>query len=620
MEIDYFILDSFVNCNFNSSSFSSAYESFSLLKNFLNDNNYQINSDMIEKLINENEKFCIAIEYIYEEYFIQILNNDFTNIDNDILVNSLKKYLDFSKEQLLIIDNESDRDDYDDSNNNYEDSIKKYFSEIGKYPLLTQDEEIELAYKIKQGDKDARKRFINSNLRLVVSIAKRYHCDTLTFLDLIQEGNLGLMQALEKFDIALGYKFSTYATWWINQYILRAIIDKGNTIRIPVHAYERFLKYKSIQSKLVNKLNRQPTNDEIAKELNVSVNEIEEIFKYDYNMTSLNATINENQDSELGDFLQSDEDLEMDIDNTLLKKDIMDLIENSNLSDREIKITLLRNGFVNNRVYTLEEIAKMFKLTKERIRQIEAKALIKLRKSKKVIDLVWYSQNIDGATSVIESYRKKKYIIAKEDSKDSIEIVDSYTEHIKRFLSPLYQKYSEDIIYFILSNLNEYELNIIESVNNGTEISINQFDYFNKILIFKIKFLLSNSSSLSLKKKEDSFIDAMMKFKNQIEGYYIREEYSELSKEDCDFILDLLNNDKLLKFINMFSFRDIICFVLKCGYVNGKQLSINFISELLNISEKNVVSSINKMLKKYNNDYQSFFELIDCDEKKHKNI
>lgn len=610
MEIEYSVLDNFINCNFDASSFSSSYKSFSLLKKFVCDNDYFISSDMIEILINENEKFRNAIEYIYERYFIQISDNDFTNFDNEILVTSLKKYLTFSKEQLLIIGDESEEVDYDDSDNNYEDGIKIYLCEIGKYPLLTADEEIELANKIKNGDKNAREKFLNSNLRLVVSIAKKYHCDSLTFLDLVQEGSLGLMQALNKFDVSFGYKFSTYATWWINQYILRAIVDKGSIIRIPTHAYEKNLKYKAMYSKLCATLNREPTNEEIAQELNISKKELEDIIKYDYDITSTNTPVNEVQDSELGDFLPSDENIENSIMDSLLYDELMNLIKIAKLDDREKKILLLRNGFINNRAYTLEEIAFMFKLTKERIRQIEINALNKIRKTRKVNDLLIYSQNFEKSKSFIDSINKKN---TSNRRKNTNNIDYSYNKQLQHCLLLIYKIYSKDKIKFMLSNLSEFDLNIISLINSNSDISFEQFDYFNKILFYKMKFLLINSNMETIQKKEEKYINDVAIFKNQIEGYYIEKKYNELNEYDCDCIIEYLSSGNLLKFKDMFQFKSVICIMLKYGYFNGKCLSNDSICELLNTSEKLVDKYIYFILERYK-DYKEFFKIVDSDE------
>ncbi len=610
-ESSFNFFSNFINYKFiEITSYDSAYEKFCLLDTLIKSHNYEISLELIDELIIKNEKFYTALEFIYEKYYNQILDNDFSNIDNDLLKEVLKRYNYFNNLRLLDEDDISGDNYYNETSDNYGNSVAKYLKEIGNYPLLTPTEETELAYKIKFGDKVAREKFLNSNLRLVVSIAKKYHCENLSFLDLIQEGNLGLIQALEKFDVTLGYKFSTYATWWINHYITKAIIDKGSAIRIPVHAYEKFLKYKSIQNKLELDLNREPTIEEIALELKMTPKEVSEIVKYDYDITSINNVINEDQDSELGDLLPNGEDIELSTINSLLKEDIINLIKASNLDDREIKIILLRNGFINDKVYTLEEIARMYNLSRERIRQLEEKGLKKLRKSKKIKDFLCYSQDIKKSKVFLETINKKNRSTREQKIIDKITY--SYSVEIKKSLSNLFKKYSKEKIGFMLSNFSEYELNIIDSINKESEISFEQFDYFNKVLKHKIKFYLHNSKPIDLEKSNENFINTMTRFKNQIEGYYIRNNYTELSEDDCDCIIDFLNSDKLLKFIDMFQFKNIICVLLKYGYFNNKCLSISFISNLLRVPEKTVNGYINSIIVKYEN-YTDIFDIIDND-------
>lgn len=259
------------------------------------------------------------------------------------------------------------------------DPVRMYLREIGKERLLSAEEEVELAQKIEQGDKKARERLINANLRLVVSIAKKYMGRGLTFLDLIQEGNIGLMKAVEKFDWRRGYKFSTYATWWIRQAITRAIADQARTIRIPVHMIETIGKFKKVQRELEQKLERPPTAREIAKKMKIDVSKAREIMKISVEPTSLEASVGDEKDSKLKDFIQ---DLtgakpEDAAGKELLEKHIVEVL--STLSPREKKVLELRFGLADHQPRTLEEVGKVFGVTRERIRQIEAKALRKLR-------------------------------------------------------------------------------------------------------------------------------------------------------------------------------------------------------------------------------------------------
>ena len=270
-----------------------------------------------------------------------------------------------------------------------EDPVRMYLKEIGKIPLLSTEEEIGLAKKMELGDKDAQKRLAESNLRLVVSIAKRYVGRGMQFLDLIQEGNLGLIKAVEKFDYTKGYKFSTYATWWIRQAITRAIADQARTIRIPVHMVETINRLVRTSRQLLQELGREPTTEEIAARLEMPVERVAEIMKMSQEPVSLETPIGEEEDSHLVDFIQDDNVLipQDAAAFTLLHEQLMEVL--LTLTDREQKVLRLRFGLDDGRPRTLEEVGRQFKVTRERIRQIEAKALRKLRhpsRSKKLKD------------------------------------------------------------------------------------------------------------------------------------------------------------------------------------------------------------------------------------------
>ena len=260
-----------------------------------------------------------------------------------------------------------------------EDPVRMYLKEIGKVPLLSADEEIKLAQRMEEGDEAAKKKLAEANLRLVVSIAKRYVGRGMLFLDLIQEGNLGLIKAVEKFDYRKGYKFSTYATWWIRQAITRAIADQARTIRIPVHMVETINKLIRVSRQLLQELGREPSPEEIAEEMDIPVERVREILKISQEPVSLETPIGEEEDSHRGDFIQ-DENVPVPADAaafTLLKEQLDEVL--GTLTEREQKVLRLRFGLDDSRARTLEEVGKEFNVTRERIRQIEAKALRKLR-------------------------------------------------------------------------------------------------------------------------------------------------------------------------------------------------------------------------------------------------
>ena len=272
-----------------------------------------------------------------------------------------------------------------------DDHVKMYLKEIGKVDLLSPEDETELARKMSEGDTEAKKRLAEANLRLVVSIAKRYVGRGMMFIDLFQEGNLGLIKAVDKFDYTKGYKFSTYATWWIRQAITRAIADQARTIRIPVHMVETINKLVRVSRQLVQELGREPTPEELAKELNMSVEKVREISKISQEPVSLETPIGEEEDSHLGDFIPDDDAPAPSeaASFVLLKEQLVDVLKT--LTPREAKVLKLRFGLDDGRQRTLEEVGKEFDVTRERIRQIEAKALRKLRhpsRSKKLKDFL----------------------------------------------------------------------------------------------------------------------------------------------------------------------------------------------------------------------------------------
>lgn len=310
-------------------------------------------------------------------------------------------YKTFEKEGINLVDKKDLKDDDEEEVDvtkedlsvpkgvTVDDPVRMYLKEIGKISLLTADEEVEIAKRMEAGDESAKKELAEANLRLVVSIAKRYVGRGMSFLDLIQEGNLGLMKAVDKFDYTKGFKFSTYATWWIRQAITRAIADQARTIRIPVHMVETINKLVRVQRQLVQDLGRDPLPEEIAAEMNLDVERVREIQKIAQEPVSLETPIGEEEDSHLGDFIPDDEILSPQdaATFTLLKEQLNSVLET--LTEREKKVLTLRFGLDDGRARTLEEVGKEFDVTRERIRQIEAKALRKLRhpsRSKKLKD------------------------------------------------------------------------------------------------------------------------------------------------------------------------------------------------------------------------------------------
>lgn len=334
-------------------------------KNKKNILEYQEISDFFQKMELNAEEFEKILDCL-ESNSIDVLRIS-DDDDDDILITE-EDEIEVEKIDLSVPDGVST-----------EDPVRMYLKEIGKVPLLNADEEIDLAKRMELGDQEAKKRLAEANLRLVVSIAKRYVGRGMLFLDLIQEGNLGLIKAVEKFDYRKGYKFSTYATWWIRQAITRAIADQARTIRIPVHMVETINKLIRVSRQLLQELGREPSPEEIAEEMNMPVERVREILKISQEPVSLETPIGEEEDSHLGDFIQ-DDNVPVPADAaafTLLKEQLVEVL--GTLTEREQKVLRLRFGLDDGRARTLEEVGKEFSVTRERIRQIEAKALRKLR-------------------------------------------------------------------------------------------------------------------------------------------------------------------------------------------------------------------------------------------------
>lgn len=327
---------------------------------------------------------------LLDELYNKLLEHNITVISGDDVSSNggnAQRVLEEAKEEenLILNDEEITKDV------NINDPVRMYLKEIGRIPLLTPDEELALSERINNNDEDAKRILAESNLRLVVSIAKRYVGRGLLFLDLIQEGNIGLMKAVDKFDSNRGYKFSTYATWWIRQAITRALADQARTIRVPVHMVETINKMVRVQRQLTLELNREPSEEEIAKKMNVSIDKVREVIKISQDPVSLETPIGEEDDSHLGDFIKDESSLSPEeyTENEILKEEIDDVLQS--LQPREQEVLRLRFGLKDGTCHTLEEVGKKFNVTRERIRQIEAKALRKLRhpsRAKKLRDFM----------------------------------------------------------------------------------------------------------------------------------------------------------------------------------------------------------------------------------------
>ena len=368
--------------------------------------------DFCVELLN-NIKINKLMKTIYDKNKKDIIRDNIGNITNDELTATLLECYCMVNNISLEEDEEKEEKEEKTSNNTTsgyteDDIYKLYINEVGKHPLLKYEQEKELAERIKQNDEEARKLLIESNLRLVVSIAKKYVGHGMQFIDLIQEGNIGLITAVEKYDSSRGFRFSTYATWWIKQAITRALADKSRNIRLPVHVYEKMSRINKARTDLSRELGREPTIKEIALKTRLSEQSVSDTIKLQLDSVSINTEIGDDEKSELGDFIPSDEDSpeEQTIINTL-PDNIKNLLLECHLKEKEIKILTLRYGLDGSGPKTLEEIGEMYNITCERIRQIEAKALNKIRRSKNIKEFADYMDDPDKAIKLVSNYSGK---------------------------------------------------------------------------------------------------------------------------------------------------------------------------------------------------------------------
>lgn len=439
------ITDHYINTNIKISE--NASENLAQLKNlcnFFSTLDYVPDIDFFIQILNKNSNLNILLESIkcYQEKNKK-MNSEFVFDDN--ISNSLLEIYSMMNgvEQKEVVSS--------DENYHIPDSLNNYLREISKSPLLTDQEVQNLSFRISQGDQKAREILIERNLRLVVDIAKKYQNRGLDFLDLIQEGNSGLIKAVDGFDATRGFKFSTYATWWIKQAIRRSIYITGRTVRIPDYLYRTITKYNKAISDLEIELNREPTTEEIAIKLNLSIQEVDEIKKIQFEPLSMNVMIGEAEKTELSELISTDDSLPEDkVITNMLKDKVEDLLNKTKLTPKEKEVLKLRYGFDNKEPMTLIEIGQLFNLTRERIRQIEAAAIRKIRKSDKIKSYANYMDNEIKALEQLEIYKKKynssknrlktfnRECIRKNEYRNSDDILEEYITVVK---TPSYNQF-----------------------------------------------------------------------------------------------------------------------------------------------------------------------------------
>ncbi len=641
------IINNYIN-NYliNINNIDEVIKSFTKLNDFLESHNFIITPDYLIELINQNPIFHKMLQIIFKNYYNQIKLGQVEELfTNNLLILAIEAYCMINNIEIK----KETEEDLEDNAIPLNDTTKLYLQEISKRPLLTLAEEQNLAKKIKTGDYEARQIFIESNLKLVVSIARKYIGRGLSFQDLIQEGNLGLMTAVDKYDVDLGYKFSTYATWWIRQAITRAIADKSRNVRIPVHMYEKIGLYKKTVTTLKEQLKREPTINEIANEMGLSLPEVKALYKLQVDTVSINTLIGDEDDTELEDFIPSSEDTPEDIaiNNNFQSAIKVFLTEKCNLKPRELEVIMLRYGFNDQSPLTLEEVGKKYNLTRERVRQIEAKALMKIRRSKYVKELAVYTNNPSRSIASIDEFRSKY-----RDSKNPYKTYISKYGHTKDKeideempkLQTIYQyfsDYTKEQIDEMITKLTDTERELLrirygEDLNNPTpsKLTKEQTNQFYGSLVPKMKRLLANPNLQPKTRKprqRKPLVETPVRETNSVpndlplvtppvvdeppvsenetpivEQSPVKEP--SLTKEDYLKILSLLRTPTFAELMSTLSVKEAIIISLKLGYVDEKYYTTEAIANFLGIEPTEVIETTKKILLVYQESLNNFID------------
>ena len=599
-------------------SYNDSIENLKTIEKIFKKLNYIPNPDITIKLIDENLLLSETIKIIVNNDLDIITKGEINKIfDNDTIILIIESYC--MMNNIKIQEYEEDNKEFEENIINYEgeniDIVKLYLNEISRRKLLTLDEEIKLTKRIKDGDEEAKKIFIESNLRLVVSVARKHLNQGLSFLDLIQEGNIGLMKAVDKFDSSKGYRFSTYATWWIRQGITRAISNKSRNVRIPVYLHRRINKFNKAAKELEMKYGREAKIEEIANELKISVKYAQEIYQYKNDSISINLLVGDDKDNELGNIISSknigpDEQAMTD----LMKFQVKQLLEKCNLKPIEKEVILLRFGF-NNTPMTLGEIGNIYNISRQRVNQIEASALMKLRKYKNITDFAGYMENPKEAINNIEIYRK--------EYRNSGRITKSFLKDVRRekeddnMVKTIYEyfkNYSKEEVNKVLSTLSEESLELIR-IRYGDDLTVpvnnklteEQRKKFYGSVMAQIKRLLENpdikrrkvqKNEIEEKKIESTSIVENVQTKNNL--VETNEEHtSKITKYDYINMIKLFKTSNFKQMISNLGSKESIIISLRMGYIDGKYFSVDAIAEFLDIERDEVSKIIKEVLLNY---------------------
>lgn len=587
---------------------------FEKLNSFFETYNYLPSPNILMELIDKNTIFSKMIVTIIKEYNSQIISGKYEDIfDNNLLIMTIETYCMINNIKIEnTYENEFDYSSEVETIN----SVSAYINEIRNIPILSADYEKELAIKISEGDLKAKELFIESNLRFVVSIAKKYIDKGLPLLDLIQEGNMGLMAAVDRFDVERGFRFSTYASSWIKQFILRAIANTGRNIRIPVHIYEKVNKYRKTVVNLEKTLNRTPTNEEVAKEMEISVQEAIKLNKLQNDTISINALIGDNEETELESLISTKDEAPEELAlKENLKIEIKELFEKCNLKEREKEVLILRFGLNNTTPMTLEEVGKKYNLTRERVRQIESNAIKRIRRSRYIKEFAIYTEHPKASLTYIEEFKEqyRKPVITYKDvlkEKENKENMAKPVQSIYKY----FKNYTKEEINEMISKLSEEERSLITlrygddlDNPNSQKLSKKEMGNFYGNLLPKMKRILAKNNietednNIEVNKPEEIIQPESQEPVKETLIPTIEEDTlnSDMTKNDCIKMLELLRTQTFIQMLSVLSVKEAVIIVLKLGYIDGKYFSTKSIADFLGIEESEVIETTKKILLLY---------------------
>ena len=575
-------------------SYESAMKAFKKLDSFFSKYDFFMGRELLIDLLSNNEKFSSMTSYILKEKEKDIALGKSEDIfDSDFLIYTVKTYFELHGMPIKEREEEIDMIGFDSSSDL--DIVSLYINELNA-PLLSEDEEKALLVKIKQGDMEAREKFIESNLRLVVSVAKKFLGRGVPFLDLVQEGNLGLMKAIDKFDLSYDVRFSTYAVYRIKMFVSKAIADQSRNIRVPISRQDELYSYMTKIDNLEKKFGMNLSIDEISMMLGKSVDKIRELESLKNDTVSINALVGKDNDTELGDFLSTSESIEDEVIDSFLPEQIMDLLKKSKLSEREKDVLLSRFGIGRSHVWQLKELSKKYGVSKAWIGQVELNALEKLRRLKSIEQFSVYMDNPDLALRKLEEFRKKPEKRERRKTGKRGSLLKSIYEYFDDF--------SREDIDSVLDDLNEFDKNLVflrygEDLDNPVSTTLFGEEETKKFYGALVPRMRKKLYALQEEAKPNN--------KNNIkQDIFLTESLvTELNRDEYTKLIQILKKPDVIGVMTGLSMKEKIIVSLRLGYVDGKHFSVDAISDFLGLSNHDIIKTSVEFMTKHSDKVDS---------------